>query len=298
MHLSMHNWMRAEAIETTIARLAKYGYKSIEISGEPQRYDVKQVRALLDHYGLCCWGSVTLMIDGRNLQSNDESVRSASVRYVKDCIQLVADLDGQILSLVPGTVGKIIPDSTPESEWRWVVDGVKEVYEVAESKGVRIGIEPINRFESYLVTRADQALALAEAVGPNIGIALDTFHVNIEEPDPYEAIRLVGDRLVDIHISDSNRMPAGFGHFDWVKVVGTLQDIGYDGALAVEVVAPVDRTPANKFPNALETDLDKLDIDPEQVKFIVDHGSTILTEEFYDWLAKSSAETLLPLVRG
>src|ERR1700761_5201964 len=104
MHLSMHNWMRAEPIETTIARLAKYGYKSIEISGEPGKHDVKHVRSLLDHYGLKCWGSVTLMIDGRNMQSSDESIRAASVQYVKDCIQLVADLDGQILSLVPGTV--------------------------------------------------------------------------------------------------------------------------------------------------------------------------------------------------
>jgi sugar phosphate isomerase/epimerase len=294
----MHNWMRAEPIETTIARLAKYGYKSIEISGEPGKHDVKHVRSLLDHYGLKCWGSVTLMIDGRNMQSSDESIRASSVQYVKDCIQLVADLDGQILSLVPGTVGKITPDSTPENEWQWVVDGLKEAYQVAEAKGVRIGIEPINRFESYLVTRAEQALALAEAAGPNIGIALDTFHTNIEEPDPYEAIKLVGDKLVDIHIADSNRMPAGFGHIDWVKVVATLREIGYDGALSVEVVAPVDRTPANKYPNALETDLDKLDIDPEQAKFIIDHGSTILTEEFYDWLVRTSAETLLPLIRG
>ena len=64
MHLSMHNWMRAEPIETTIARLAKYGYKSIEISGEPDIYDSKEVKALLDHYGLTCWGSVTLMLGG------------------------------------------------------------------------------------------------------------------------------------------------------------------------------------------------------------------------------------------
>jgi D-psicose/D-tagatose/L-ribulose 3-epimerase len=296
MHLSMHNWMRAEPIETTIARLAKYGYKSIEISGEPEKYDVKHVRTLLDHYGISCWGAVTLMIDGRNLQSSDESIRASSVQYVKDCIQFVAELDGQILSLVPGTVGKVTPDSTAENEWEWVVDGVKEVYDVAESKGVQIGIEPINRFESYLITRAEQALALAEAVGPNVGVALDTFHINIEESDLYESIRRVGDKLVDFHIADNNRMPAGYGDYDWVKVIRTLQEIGYDGALAVEFVAPVDRTPANKYPNALETDFDKLDIDREQLKFIIDHGSTILTEEFYDGLVKSSAETLLPLI--
>ena len=296
MHLSMHNWMRAEPIETTIARLAKYGYKSIEISGEPEKYDPKHVRGLLDHYGLNCWGSVTLMVGGRNMQSGDESVRASSVQYVKDCIQLVSDLDGQILTLVPGEVGKITPDSTPENEWGWLVDGVKEIYEVAEAKGVRVGIEPLNRFESYLITRAEQALALCDAVGPNLGVVLDAFHINIEEANLWDAIRLVGPKLVDFHVAENNRMPAGYGDYDWQKVVSTLEEIGYDGALTAEFVAPVDRTPANKYPNALETNFDGLDIDPDQLKFIIDHGSSILTEEYYDWLVKVNAETLLPLI--
>lgn len=296
MHLSMHNWMRAEPIETTIARLAKYGYKSIEISGESEKYDAKHVRGLLDHYGLNCWGSVTLMVGGRNMQSGDEAIRASSVQYVKDCIQLVSDLDGKILTLVPGEVGKISPDSTPEAEWGWLVDGVKEIYEVAEAKGVRVGIEPLNRFESYLITRAEQALALCDAVGPNLGVVLDAFHINIEESDLFEAIRLVGDKLVDFHVADNNRMPAGYGDYDWKTVVATLTEIGYDGALTAEFVAPVDRTPANKYPNALETNFEGLDIPADQLKFIIDHGSSILTEEFYDWLVKVNSETLLPLI--
>lgn len=297
MHLSMHNWMRAEPIETTIARLAKYGYKSIEISGEPEQYDPKHVRGLLDNYGLDCWGAVTLMVDKRNMQSSDEAKRAESVQYVKDCIQLVSDLDGQILTLVPGTVGKISPDSTPENEWKWLVDGVKEIYEVAEKKGVRVGIEPLNRFESYLITRAEQALALCAEVGPNLGVVLDAFHLNIEEENIYDAIRTVGDKLVDFHVADNNRMPAGYGTLNWPELISVLNEVGYTGALTAEFVAPVDRTPANKYPNALETDFDKLDIDPEQLKFIVDHGSSVLTEEFYDWLVKANAETLLPLIK-
>ena len=62
MHVAMHNWMRAEPIEVTIARLGKFGYDAIEISGEPERYDTKHVRGLLKDHGLKCWGSVTLML--------------------------------------------------------------------------------------------------------------------------------------------------------------------------------------------------------------------------------------------
>lgn len=296
MHLSMHNWMRSEPIETTIARLAKYGYKSIEISGEPTIYDSKHVRGLLDHYGLNCWGAVTLMIDRRNMQSSDEAKRVASVQYVKDVITFVHELDGQIVTLVPGTVGKIVPDSTPENEWQWLVEGTKEIYEHSEKLGIRVGVEPLNRFESYLITRAEQALALCDAVGPNLGVTLDAFHINIEESDLFEAIRLVGDKLVDFHVADNNRMPAGYGDYNWTKVVEVLNSINYQGALTAEFVAPVDRTPANKYPNALETNFEGLDIDPEQLKFIIDHGSSILTEEFYDWLVQVNAEHLLPLI--
>ncbi|MDZ8172940.1 sugar phosphate isomerase/epimerase family protein [Microbacterium xanthum] len=297
MHLSMHNWMRQEPIETTIARLAKYGYKSIEISGEPEKYDAKHVRGLLDHYGLDCWGAVTLMVDKRNMQSADEAMRASSVQYVKDCIQMVSDLGGQILTYVPGTVGKVVPDSTPENEWQWLVEGTKEIYDFAEKKGVRVGVEPLNRFESYLITRAEQALALCDAVGPNLGVVLDAFHVNIEESNIYDAFRLVGDKLVDVHVAENNRMPAGHGDYDWTEFVGVLREIGYDGALTAEFVAPVDRTPANKYPNALETNLDNLEIDEEQLKFIIDHGSSILTEEYYDWLVKENSDTLLPLTK-
>ena len=297
MHLSSHNWMRQEPLEITLARLSKLGFKSIEISGEPEKYDPKHVNELLDRYNMKCWGSVTLMVDKRNMQSADEAKRAESVQYVKDCIQLVSDLNGQILTLVPGTVGKISPDSTIENEWQWLVDGTKEVYEFAEKKGVRVGIEPLNRFESYLITRAEQALALCDAVGPNLGVVLDAFHINIEESNLYDAIRLVGkDKLVDVHVADNNRMPAGHGDYDWAEFVGVLNEIGYTGALTAEFVAPVDRTPANKYPNALETNFDNLEIDEEQLKFIIDHGSSILTEEYYTWLYEEHSKTLLPLV--
>jgi sugar phosphate isomerase/epimerase len=292
----MHNWMRGEPIAVTIARLAKYGYESIEIGGEPDRYDTKEVKALLDEYGVRCWGAVTLMFEGLHLPSPDEAVRANTVEYVKKCLTFVKELDGEILTIVPGTVGKVNPDSTPEEEWENAVAGMKEIDAWSKREGVKICVEPINRFETYFVSRANQAMALAEATSPECGVALDAFHINMEEVDPLAAIRSVGDRLYDFHVADTNRFACGWGHWDWAKLVGTLKEIGYDGALTVEFVAPVDRTPANPYPNMVETDLSKLDITEEQIKFIVDHGSSYLTEEFYSEQVKITAETLLPLI--
>lgn len=294
MHLSMHNWMRAEPLEVTLARLAKYGYESIEISGEPEQYKADEVRPLLEKYNLRCWGSVTLMLGERNLVAADQAQRNASVQYTKDCIDLVAALNGTEMTIVPATVGKISPDGKPEQEWDWAVTGLKEIYAHSQPLGVRLAIESLNRFETYFINRGAQAMALAEAVGDDCGVCLDAFHINIEEQDLYQTIADCGPRLTDFHVADNNRMPAGMGHYDWRRVVDALKQAGYDGALTAEFVAPVDRTPANPFPNALETQ--PVDISDEQMKFIEDHGSSTLSEEFYDWLTQKNAEHLLPLI--
>jgi D-psicose/D-tagatose/L-ribulose 3-epimerase len=294
MHLSMHNWMRAEPIEITIRRLARYGYNSIEISGDPENYDTKEVKKLLDENGLRCWGSVSLMFAGRDLIHADPSVRENSIQYIKDCITMVKELDGYEMTIVPSEVGKVQAMASPEEEWQWAVEGLREIYPHAESAGVRMALEPLNRFETNFLNRADQAMLLAEEVGPNCGVCIDAFHLNIEEADMFKAIRSTKGRLVDFHVADNNRMACGMGALDWPRIVSTLKEIGYDGALTVEFVAPIDRTPANPYKNAVAGA--EAELTPEQLKFIEDHGSGVLSEEFYSWLVEETARTLLPLI--
>jgi len=291
MHVAMHNWMRAEPIEVTIARLAKCGYDAIEISGEPEKYDTKHVGKLLKDHGLTCWGSVTLMLGDRDLLAKDEAKRAMSVKYVTDTITMVKELGGQEITIVPSTVGKIQAQGNPDEEWQWAVASLKQCYEHGKKEGVRLAIEPLNRFETYFLNRHDQALALATAVGPECGICLDTFHLNIEEKDMFQAIRNSKERLVDFHVADNNRMACGMGALDWAKILGTLKEIGYNGALTVEFVAPVDRTPANQYPDSLETG-ENAELTPEQLKFIQDHGSSTLTNEFYTFLVDTTIKTL------
>ena len=294
MHLAIHNWMKVEPIEVTVQRLAAYGYKSLEIQGEPYKYDTKAVGALLSSHGVRCWGSVTLMLDDRNLLAKDEAQRAQSVQYVKDCITMVMELGGEIISVVPSTVGKLVPDASPELEWQWCVEAVKECYEHGQKCGVKIGVEPINRFETYFVNRGAQAMALAEAVGPDCGVCLDIFHMNIEEDEPLQAIRDCAARLVNFHVADNNRMACGMGNLDWPAIVSVLREVGYDGALSVEFCPPLDRTPANRWP-------DSVDMNPEGItdserKFLEDHGSSVFSADFYDMHVKRSADVLLPLI--
>ncbi len=295
MYLAMHNWMRVEPVEQALRRMAKHGIEAIEISGEPDRHDTAAIRALLAELGMRCFGAVTLMMPGRNLLAADASVRATTVDYMKDCITMVSELDGEEMSIVPGTVGKIMPDAPPEQEWAWAVEGLREIYDHAQHRGVRMAIEPINRFETYFINRGAQAIALAEAVGPDCGVCLDVFHMNIEETDIYAAIHAAKDRLCDFHAADNNRMAPGMGTLDWPKIVQTLDAVGYQGPLSLEFCPPIDRTPANPFPDAVDPDPRGL---PEDLRrYVEEHGSSVLTEAFYERQVATAAETLLPLIR-
>ena len=294
MHLSMHNWMRAEPIDVTIRRLARYGYKSIELSGEPDVFDTKELRKLLAENGIACWGAVSLMFEGRDLIHADEAVRATSIKYLNDCITMAKELDGYEMTIVPSQVGKVAAMDTPEQEWAWAVESLKEVYAHAQKEGIRMALEPLNRFETNFLNRADQAVLLAEQVGPDCGVCIDTFHLNIEEANMIEAIKSAKERLVDFHVADNNRMACGMGALDWPLIISTLKEIGYDGAVTVEFVAPLDRTPANPYQNAVAAA--EQELTPEQLQFIQDHGSGVLSEEFYSWLVEETAKTLLPLI--
>ncbi|HVF88083.1 MAG TPA: sugar phosphate isomerase/epimerase family protein [Pyrinomonadaceae bacterium] len=293
MKFSMHNWMRPEPLETTLERLRRFGYDGIEISGEPARYDTGEVRRLLDKFGLECWGGVTIMTEGRDLVHEDKYVRVGTVAYMKDTIKMINELDGKIFCVVPSTVGKVKPMRSPSEEWAWLVEGLQEVADFALENNVRIGIEPLNRFETYLINRHDQALALADEVGRNVGVVLDAFHINIEEVDPFAAIRATGDRLVDFHVADNNRKPAGQGRHDWQALLNTFREINYTGHLTSEFVLPVDRTPITKLSEKREDDME---FSASDLKFIQDHGSGLISAAEYDRAVEENINYLKKLL--
>ena len=113
---------------------------------------------------------------------------------------------------------------------------MKEIIKVAEDCGVTYCVEAVNRFETCLINTAKEALDyVAEVDSKNIGVLLDTYHMNIEEDSIGDAIRLVGaDRLKSFHTGDNNRRAPGRGHIDWDEVFSALADIGYKGRIVSE----------------------------------------------------------------
>lgn len=295
MRLAMHNWMRPEPLPTTLARLRAHGYDAIEISGEPERHEPVATARALEEYGIRCWGSVTIMTPGRDLVAVDPEVRAATLRYMLECARMVHQLGGEVLAVVPSTVGKTQPEADPQTEWGWAVDGLRRLAEQCAAWNVRIALEPINRFETYFLNRADQALRLADDVGPGVGVALDTFHLNIEDADPVAAIRGAGARLFDLHIADTNRSTPGAGHFPWADTVRALRQIGYQGCLTAEFVLPVDRSPLGRRFHAAP--VAAAEGPASDVQFIRDHGSDVLTDEEYGAAVGSTSRFLKGLLK-
>ena len=287
MKVCMHNWMRPEPIEVTIDRLVRYGYDGIQIMGEPRKYDWKQVRGMLDKNKLKCYGSVSIMVKGRDLIHADPYYREMSVQYLKECLDMVHALGGDIFTLVPSEVGKIIAMADPETEWKWAVEGIRKVADHAAKLGIKIGLEPLNRFETNFLNRHDQALKLAADVGEDVGVCLDAFHINIEEADMYQAILNTGKKLVDFHVADNNRFPPGQGSLDWKKLISTLKQAGYDNQLTVEFVVPMDRSPlAHKKEEAGTTATEA------ELKFIRDHASDLMSDTEYSRYVENSIKHL------
>jgi sugar phosphate isomerase/epimerase len=201
-----------------------------------------------------------------------------SQQYIIECIDMVSALGGNIITVVPSEVGKVVAMSDPDTEWAWAVEGLKRVADHANKKKVRIGLEPLNRFETNFLNRHDQALRLAQEVGGDVGVCLDAFHINIEESDIYQAILNTGKKLVDFHVADNNRRPPGEGTLDWKKLIDTLKQAGYDGAMTVEFVVPFDRSPLRE--SAQDADAGTTATEAE-LKFIREHGSDLMSDALY-----------------
>jgi 5-keto-L-gluconate epimerase len=123
----------------------------------------------------------------------------------------------------------------------WLVEGLSKCSAAARMNGIRLALEPINRYETTLINNTAQGLELIELVdADNFGLLLDTFHMNIEEPDIEAGIRACGKRIFHFHVADSNRWYPSAGHLDFKSILTTLFDTSYTGWVSGEFLPKPD----------------------------------------------------------
>lgn len=171
-----------------------------------------------------------------SLISPDEKVRQTGIAYLKHVVDCTQAMGAKILMgpLYAGFKTFTGKPATAE-EWNWSVTAMREVAEHAETRGVTLAMEYLNRFEIYLLTCVDDLIRYIEAVDhPNCRAAFDTFHANIEEKNMAEAVRRVAPYLVHVQISENDRSTPGQGHIDLDSVLATLAEVDYQGPIAIE----------------------------------------------------------------
>lgn len=246
MKASVSTWIFGpRPIDEVIATVHRLGYHGIELRGEPGLYDPASVRAELESRNMVTT-SICGMYPGpnpgelRDLAHPDADERRLAVAYVTRCIDLARALEAPVVIVTPNPVAKLTPLASTEDEWASAVDSVREAAAAAEQAGVMLAIEPINRYETYLINSVATARRFAEDVGsPAVGVMIDTFHANIEDPDLTSAVLAAGEKLIHVHMADSNRQALGRGHLDVRSFVRVLRATGYAGALAMEPLPPI-----------------------------------------------------------
>ena len=226
-------------LDANLAKVARLGYDGAELAiRDPQAIDLDEIARLVGKHRLevpaigtgQAWGE-----EGFSFTDPDAAVRRAAVERVKSHAPVAARFGAVIIiGLLRGIVR---PGVSHEQATAWMADALKECAEAAAKRGVRIAVEPINRYETTLVNSVRDGLAVMERVGAdNLGLLLDTFHMNIEEPGMNESIRLAAPRLFHFHVADSNRWYPGAGHINFLGLIATLREIGYAGYVSAEAM--------------------------------------------------------------
>jgi sugar phosphate isomerase/epimerase len=220
-----------------VEAIKKLGFDGIElIVRDPATLDQNTIIETVRSAGMdipaigtgLAWGE-----EGLSFTDPNPAVRSKAVERIYSHVPL-AEKAGAVI--VIGLVRGIVrPEVDKKDAEEWMFDGFSRCCRRAAESGVRIAFEPINRYETSLLNGVQEGLEfIREVGGDNLGMLLDTFHMNIEEPSIEESIRAAGDRIFHFHYSDSNRWYPGAGHLDFKSILTALKKTGYSGYLSGE----------------------------------------------------------------
>ena len=216
------------------------GFDGIEVFPPgPDAVDSSVLRQLLQDngLGLAAVGTGAGWVKHKlTLTSADPAVRKAARDFVRSMIDFAGSLGAPaIIGSMQGRHGEGV---APETALEFLSEGLDELGAHAAQYNVPLLYEPLNRFETNLITRVTDGLELLATLGSeNVLLLADLFHMNIEEQDIAGAIRDGGLAIGHIHFVDSNRRAAGNGHIDFGPIARALSEIGYEGYLSAEAMA-------------------------------------------------------------
>jgi D-psicose/D-tagatose/L-ribulose 3-epimerase len=223
-------------------KFKEWGFDFVEIAiEEPGNIDPLFIRNALDKVGLECRSVCAATGPGRDLRGNRKE-QVTSIEYVQALIDIAPILGSKLVAgPIYSSVGRaeLFEDDKKLSQWRTVVSNLQKLTAYAKERGVKLAIEPLNRYETDMINTCEQAMRLIEDVGSDhLLVHLDSFHMNLEEKDPALAIRRAGDKLGLLHASGSDRGTPGGDQINWDRIFAALDHIHYQGDIVIESFTP------------------------------------------------------------
>jgi D-psicose/D-tagatose/L-ribulose 3-epimerase len=223
-------------------RTARFGYDLIEVCMEdPALLTADTVATHASDFGLKV-GICGAFGPDRDVSHEDPDIRLRGVSYLKTCVSFAHEVGSPHVAgpMFAPTGQTRLLDSTERAAQRTrAAESLREVADFAGARGVSLAIEPLNRFETDLINTTEQGLEFCDQIGAeNVGLLLDTFHLNIEEKSIADAVRAAGPRLIHVQVSENDRGAPGSGHIPWEEFFSALREIDYPGQIVVESFLP------------------------------------------------------------
>ncbi|MEM3613727.1 MAG: sugar phosphate isomerase/epimerase [Nitrososphaerales archaeon] len=248
MRIGAHFWIWEPAVSvenaSLIEKICRMGFDAVELPILDTAFPIEYVKQHLTTTDLNV--AVTAgCFPHTNPLSVDQSVKVNALRYLEYVVKAASKLGAEV---VAGPIYAAVGDLrflTQEEKMSLIAsaaEALKPVVKKAKDLGVKVALEPLNRYDITLINTASDGLNLVNKIGEeNVGLLLDTFHMNIEERSLGEAIRSAGKKLYHLHTSESNRGAPGTGTVNWREVADAVKGIGYNGMCVIESFTPKDQ---------------------------------------------------------
>lgn len=252
--ITLSSFKDIEPLKTTLKRMTMLGFDAVEMYGEPDSVDVGSIIDLFHSHNISVsgitgmWGCASKESSGRKLITRNKSIFFQTQDYIKKCIELCEKLDGNVFNICLFSDDSLVKvdknharlsESLKRELMSTIIDPVRELSLFAKDRGVELLIEPLNRYSTPVCTTSADAMYVVKSVAQeNVGLLLDTFHMNIEEDSIEYSIKNTNGLLKHIHLADNNRKMPGFAHINFQEIVKALRELEFDRYISFEPFVP------------------------------------------------------------
>jgi len=213
---------------------ADIGFSCVEIPiMNPKKFPISRIKKHLSCNNLNVYCGTGLN-PSTDIGSEDETIRDNGISHLLSCIEICHEIGASSLGgVIHSPWG--MRGTRSNRYFENVSNSLALVAEEASKLSISLALECINRYENSFLNTVSQGLSILQSVGKsNLGLHLDTYHMNIEEKNISEAIIRCGKNLMRLHLSENDRGYPGNGSLDWDSIIRAAKTTGFQGPWIIE----------------------------------------------------------------